>query len=142
MIKKKKIGWQKYEDVLENQLHSPFVQDVMLQLQEQEQAIIRDLIETGDYEEMQQEYGETMSVQTPAVQVSEDLLKEAAVLSSFDCWIGHSNFNITETIKNELEKTSGVEVLKIQSRYRFFIGVGRMFDFQDVRKEIESSLLK
>tara|TARA_R100000995_G_scaffold70108_1_gene38698 strand:- start:604 stop:1032 length:429 start_codon:yes stop_codon:yes gene_type:complete len=142
MIKKKKIGWQKYEDVLENQLHSPFVQDVMLQLQEQEQAIIRDLIETGDYEEMQQEYGETMSVQTPAVQVSEDLLKEAAVLSSFDCWIGHSNFNITETIKNELEKTSGVEVLKIQSRYRFFIGVGRMFDFQDVRKEIESNLLK
>jgi len=142
MSKKKKIGWQKYEDVLENQLHSPFVQEVMLQLQEQEQAIIRDLIETGDYEEMQKEYGEAIPVQSPAVQVSEDLLKEAAVLASFDCWIGHSNFDITETIKDELEETSGVEVLKIQSRYRFFIGVGKMFDFQDVRKEIESNLLK
>jgi len=63
------------------------------------------------------------------------------VLSSFDCWIGHSNFDITESIKNKLEKTSGVEVLKIQSRYRFFIGVGRMFEFQDVRKNIEKTLL-
>lgn len=141
MSKKKKIGWQKYEDVLESQLHSPFVQEVMLQLQEQEQAIIRDLIETGDYEAMEQEYGEAVPVQSASVQVSEDLMKEAAVLANFDCWIGHSNFDITESIKDELEKTNGVEVLKIQSRYRFFIGVGRMFEFQSVRKEIENSLL-
>jgi hypothetical protein len=142
MSKKKKIGWQKYEDVLESQLHSPFVQEVMLQLQEQEQSIIRDLIETGDYEAMEQEYGEAVPVQSASVQVSEDLMKEAAVLANFDCWIGHSNFDITESIKDELEKTNGVEVLKIQSRYRFFIGVGRMFEFQSVRKEIENSLLK
>jgi len=141
MSKKKKIGWQKYEDVLESQLHSPFVQEVMLQLQEQEQSIIRDLIETGDYEAMEQEYGEAVPVQSASVQVSEDLMKEAAVLANFDCWIGHSNFDITESIKDELEKTNGVEVLKIQSRYRFFIGVGRMFEFQSVRKEIENSLL-
>tara|TARA_R100000406_G_scaffold7987_1_gene5419 strand:+ start:6446 stop:6877 length:432 start_codon:yes stop_codon:yes gene_type:complete len=141
MSKNKKIGWQKYEDVLESQLHSPFVQEVMLQLQEQEQAIIKDLIETGDYEEMEKEYTDVVPMHSPAVQISEDLLKEAAVLSSFDCWIGHSNFDITESIKNKLEKTSGVEVLKIQSRYRFFIGVGRMFEFQDVRKNIEKTLL-
>lgn len=141
MSKNKKIGWQKYEDVLESQLHSPFVQEVMLQLQEQEQAIIRDLIETGDYEAMEQDYTEAVPVQSSAVQISEELIKEAAVLANFDCWIGHSNFDITESIKNKLEKTSGVEVLKIQSRYRFFIGVGRMFEFQDVRKNIEKTLL-
>ena len=141
MSKNKKIGWQKYEDVLESQLHSPFVQEVMLQLQEQEQAIIRDLIETGDYEAMEQDYTEAVPVQSSAVQISEELIKEAAVLSNFDCWIGHSNFDITESIKDKLEKTSGVEVLKIQSRYRFFIGVGRMFEFQDVRKNIEKTLL-
>lgn len=141
MSKNKKIGWQKYEDVLESQLHSPFVQEVMLQLQEQEQAIIRDLIETGDYEAMEQDYTEAVPVQSSAVQISEELIKDAAVLANFDCWIGHSNFDITESIKNKLEKTSGVEVLKIQSRYRFFIGVGRMFEFQDVRKNIEKTLL-
>jgi hypothetical protein len=141
MSKNKKIGWQKYEDVLESQLHSPFVQEVMLQLQEQEQAIIRDLIETGDYEAMEQDYTEAVPVQSSAVQISEELIKEAAVLANFDCWIGHSNFDITESIKDKLEKTSGVEVLKIQSRYRFFIGVGRMFEFQDVRKNIEKTLL-
>ena len=113
----------------------------MLQLQEQEQAIIRDLIETGDYEAMEQDYTEAVPVQSSAVQISEELIKEAAVLANFDCWIGHSNFDITESIKDKLEKTSGVEVLKIQSRYRFFIGVGRMFEFQDVRKNIEKTLL-
>jgi len=32
--------------------------------------------------------------------------------------------------------------LKICSRYRFFIGIGRMFDFKNVRKNIENILLK
>ena len=39
--------------------------------------------------------------------------------------------------KTKLEKVRGVEVLKICSRYRFFLGVGQMFNFSDVRKEIE-----
>ena len=27
------------------------------------------------------------------------------------------------------------------SRYRFFIGIGKMFDFSDVRKEIEKAVI-
>ena len=43
-------------------------------------------------------------------------------------------------IKNILNTIDGVEVLKICSRYRFFIGVGKMFDFSEVRKNIEKEL--
>ena len=62
--------------------------------------------------------------------------------SSFDCWMGHTNFNITQETLDNLNKMEGVEVLKICSRYRFFIGIGRMFDFTEVRKSIEDSLTK
>ena len=52
----------------------------------------------------------------------------------------YTNFNITEDVKEELNKTEGVEVLKIVSRYRFFVGIGKMFNFKEVRKDIEENL--
>ena len=60
---------------------------------------------------------------------------------SFDCWLGHTNFNLTEEIKEGLNKVDGIEVLKICSRYRFFVGIGKMFDFSDVRERIEKDIL-
>jgi uncharacterized secreted protein with C-terminal beta-propeller domain len=64
------------------------------------------------------------------------------MITNFDCWIGHTNFDITNDTKKILDATEGVEVLKIFSRYRFFIGVGKMFKFQNVRNNIEKELLK
>jgi len=60
----------------------------------------------------------------------------------FNFWMGHTNFDITNDTKKILDATEGVEVLKIFSRYRFFIGVGKMFKFQNVRNNIEKELLK
>ena len=48
---------------------------------------------------------------------------------------------VTNNIKETLDTAEGVEILKINSRYRFFIGVGKMFDFKDVRTNIEEKLL-
>ena len=59
----------------------------------------------------------------------------------FDCWIGHANFDITPSVRNSLEEIPGVEVLVILTRYRFFIGIGRMFHFRDVRVNIEKFIL-
>jgi hypothetical protein len=44
-------------------------------------------------------------------------------------------------VKNILDSTAGVEVLKVLSRYRFFIGIGKLFDFKEVRKNIEEELI-
>ena len=59
----------------------------------------------------------------------------------WDCWIGLTNFSITNSIKDVLKNdVEGVEALKILGRYTFFVGVARLFDFKDVRKDIESKL--
>jgi len=61
--------------------------------------------------------------------------------NQFDCWIGHANFDITPSVRDALEEIAGVEVLVILTRYRFFIGIGRMFNFRDVRVTIEKEIL-
>ena len=58
----------------------------------------------------------------------------------WDCWMGHTNFDITKSISNIIEITSGIEALRILSRYSFFIGIGKLFDIKDVRRDIEKEL--
>jgi hypothetical protein len=36
-----------------------------------------------------------------------------------------------------MEEVPGVEAFKIMSRYRFFIGIAQLFNFRDVRQEIQ-----
>ncbi len=130
MKKTKKIGWQKYEDIIESQIKSPlatmFFNAMGLNTEEQEKENFSD------------EEGENSQV---LITVPESLSNEIQLTANFDCWIGHTNFNITEEVKDKINKTEGVEILKIYSRYRFFVGVGRMFDFKDVRKNIEEQLI-
>ena len=120
-MSKRTIGWQKYEDVLENQLSSPLVR---IMLEQTIQAI-------NDSE--QQEFiapPESEGAETHVIGMSEDIAQDAALASNFDCWVGHTNFNITEEIKTALNTVDGVEVLKICSRYRFFVGIGKMFNLR------------
>jgi hypothetical protein len=58
----------------------------------------------------------------------------------FDCWIGHTNFPITHKEKYILNNIDGVEILRIMSRYRFFVGIGKLFSLTDVRPKIEIAL--
>ena len=58
----------------------------------------------------------------------------------FDCWMGYTNFDITEDVKNSIESVPGVELLVVLTRYRFFIGVAKLFKFRDVRVSIEQFL--
>ena len=127
----KQIGWQKYEDVLEQQLQSPLLQSFY------------DSFNSFDEEEFTEEELQSMQdVEQPqqVIPVDSKLMESVTLTSNFDCWMGHTNFNITDNIKEELNRVDGVEVLKICSRYRFFVGVGKMFKFSNVRKNIENAL--
>ncbi len=80
-----------------------------------------------------------MSLHTPVgLYPIESMLKPS---DRWDCWFGYTNFTITNRIKeilnNEIE---GVESLKICGKYTFFIGVGKMFDISDVRKQVLSKI--
>ena len=134
---KKKIGWQKYEDLIEKQMSSPLLKTIIQQMivySEEED-------EEDEYEEMEAYKQANATSNMPILPISKELMDDMAMLSNFDCWIGHANFDITKEIKSKLNKTEGVELLKVFSRYRFFVGIGKMFDFKEVRKNIEKNII-
>tara|TARA_R100000008_G_C3547637_1_gene148484 strand:+ start:106 stop:552 length:447 start_codon:yes stop_codon:yes gene_type:complete len=138
MNKSQVIGWQKYEDIIESNVNSPLI-DMIYQSMSK-------VIDFGSQEDealdtADEQFASHQEAQLPVMlNFDETLASEIALANTFDCWIGHTNFNVTEKVKNELDSIDGVEMLKVFSRYRFLIGVGRMFNFADVRKNIENTL--
>ena len=128
----KKIGWQKYEALLEEQMSSTLIMDLLkAQADDDEEMAYRDPEDIDD--------DDPSGIMIP---MSSKFVEDAMMITNFDCWLGHTNFDITPDIKKALDKTEGVELLKVMSRYRFFIGVGKMFEFAKVRKSIETELTK
>jgi len=59
----------------------------------------------------------------------------------FDCWVAHTNFPITQEISDIIDnQIEGIGAFKVMSKYRFFIGVERLFSFSDVRQQIQRVL--
>jgi hypothetical protein len=138
---KQKIGWQKYEDMLEQQMQSPLLSSLYKSLYENTAEDITDKFTEEEIEEIFEAQGEQPYAESIMIPVDDKLVQSVNLVASFDCWMGHTNFNITEEVKTKLNSTEGVEVLKILSRYRFFVGIGRMFDFKDVRRKIERTVI-
>ena len=136
-----KIGWQKYESLIEEQLSSTFLSDIFNKIAAEE--IEEEAEQETTYESAYEDQEEAMVSPSPAkLSLNSKLMEDIGMITNFDCWIGHTNFNITPEIKNHLDSVKGIEILKIFSRYRFFIGIGKMFDFKSVRTGIEELLLK
>ena len=137
-----KIGWQKYEDFLDKQINSPAIDNIMQSITAKAQEV-----ETEEYQEDSaykdsSEYTDEESDSQPMMfPMSAQFFQDLSLLSTYDCWLGHTNFDITPVIKNKLDNIEGIEILKICSRYRFFIGLGRMFKFADVRTSVENAII-
>lgn len=58
----------------------------------------------------------------------------------FKLWMGHTNFNLSKSVVAMIQRVDGVELLRIISRYRFIIGIGRAFDTLEVKRNIEYSI--
>lgn len=58
----------------------------------------------------------------------------------FNFWLGHTNFSITESIKNMIEKSEGIEILDVFTRYRFRIAIGKCFVDSDVMSAINEKV--
>ena len=65
---------------------------------------------------------------------------KANPIKQLDCWTGHTNFDITKSVQHKIEHIRGIELLMVLSRYRFFVGVGKLFDFKSVRHKLEKSV--
>ncbi len=78
-----------------------------------------------------------MAVRTPLGQYNP--YESMAPTKMFDCWICHTNFDISGC-ENVLDNVEGIEVLKVMTRYRIFIGIGKMFSLTDIRPKVELCL--
>ena len=58
----------------------------------------------------------------------------------YKLWVGHTNFDITAKIISDIENIKGVEILKVWTRYRFWLGIGNLFDVEKVQIEIENKI--
>ena len=58
----------------------------------------------------------------------------------WDCWMCYTNFDLTNEIIEVLEDVNGIEALKPLGRYTFFVGIAKMFNTSEVRKEIEDTI--
>jgi|TARA_R110000765_G_scaffold210503_3_gene315699 hypothetical protein len=125
----KKIAWERWdEDVIEQEIAEDFYSGQTDE--DDEDGVMQDAIMFLD---------KIPSLVTTPMGMYQ-LHDKMNIMNQFDCWMGYTNFDITESVKDIIENTEGVELLNIMTRYRFFIGVGKLFDFSDVRVEIERSI--
>lgn len=59
----------------------------------------------------------------------------------FNFWVGHTNFNLSKSVVDIIEKCEGVELLDIFTRYRFRVGIGKCFNDSDTMKTIMDSVI-
>ena len=52
----------------------------------------------------------------------------------------HTNFDITTSAMTSIETISGIEILRVWTRYRAWVGFGNLFDVDLVKKNIENVL--
>lgn len=132
MFKSRKIAWENWNVLEEESLNNDHHIDEEEYIEQDEESIegmthLHPLMMLG-----------MRNIETPIGVFNENSLLKPS--SRWDCWIGHTNFDITKNILDAIEDTPGVEALKAMGRYSFFIGVARLFNIKDVRKEIETTL--
>ena len=120
----KKIQWLKWEDPL-----TPNKDDIDL--------------ETKSHKDSFKEFDDSEERHVRLVVGPYGLLplnENAVTAKLYKLWVGHCNFEITDTVKEKIESVAGVEVLRIWTRYRFWLGVANLFDDSDVQSNIEKLL--
>ena len=58
----------------------------------------------------------------------------------YKLWVAHTNFDITESVVETVEEIPGVEILRVWTRYRMWIGIANLFDTTEVQKAIDYAL--
>lgn len=68
------------------------------------------------------------------------LTEDNSPSANFNLWVGHANFDIGPEEMEAIETAPGVELLRVWSRYRIWVGVGLNFESGPVLEEIERRL--
>ena len=124
-MSEKKIAWEKWDtDLIEEEILEG------MDFQEDDEEMMDEAIK------LMQKIPKLISTPMGIYQLHDKMNP----VKQFDCWTGYTNFDITTSVQSKIETIEGVELLAILSRYRFFLGVGKLFKFKNVRAAIEKGL--
>lgn len=130
------IVWEKWVDPIGLEQENQYEENFFEEEDEEESAILDQT--SADFDDPKKPPKSIRVLSTPMGFIPMDQTMPAGKIFNF--WMGHANFNITKPIAYIIEKTDGVETLDIYTRYRFRIGVGKLFDDGDVMREINSQI--
>lgn len=137
MSKEIKIVWQKWFD--------PLGQDDLENLSDDTENTLEPEYYEEEIEQEIPEEEETHFYRTPTKVIMTPMgmipyNENTASNKIFNFWMGHTNFDINAHICLLLEQQQGVETLDIFTRYRFRIGIGKLFDAKTVMYEINQKV--
>lgn len=66
--------------------------------------------------------------------------QDSQMLQTLNLWIGHCNVGITNKLVELIENVDGVETLDIISKYRFRVGIGKLFEEKKVKTTISDTI--
>jgi hypothetical protein len=115
-----------------------------LGLESIEDAMLSEVEEVSEYEKHEEDRydfggGNTKLMPTPfglaVIDNSVNPFKNMQLLQF------HTNFPITHEVKDIIEETPGIEILKILTQYRGVISVAKLFNSTEVRREVGNRLI-
>jgi len=127
MTAKSKIAWERWDEDL---LHEEIIDNLSIDMEDTDEELADEAME------LMSKIPKLISTPLGIFQ----LYDKMSPMKQFECWMGYTNCNITGQVQKDIENVEGVELLSIISRYRFFIGVGKLFNFKTVRIDVENLL--
>lgn len=88
-------------------------------------------------EELKEEFAKTLSMTPFGIFKVDDSMHP---FKQFKIWMGHTNFKLTKPIIHKMKQINGIELLRVITRHRFIVGIGKAFEPLTVRKNIEESI--
>jgi len=136
----KKVSWEKWRDPFtddDNHFIAPESFDVDNDNEDEDEVVkeINELLDESAIEIMQTPM-KVVITQMGLV----PLMEHSFPSKIFKFWTGHTNFDITPSIASKIENIPGVETLSIFTRYRFRIGIGKMFKDRDVMYKVQEAV--
>lgn len=123
----KKIEWIKWRDPLKHDQDENF-----------EMQSFKDSYEANKFDDQEDDSKHVRVIAGPYGVIP--LPEHGLCGSQYKMWVMHTNFNVTASIAEKINRCAGVEILKIWTRYRCWIGFGNLFDVEKIQEQIEISL--
>lgn len=135
---KKKNRIEKYFDEYDAKLNKkalPINKFPHIEFEKFDPTITQNVVQSSDSEnEYQDGYGENIQNVTKKIVISQD----SQLLQTLNLWVANCDVKLKNNFIPMIKDIDGVETLDFISRYRFRVGIGKLFDENIVKEKISN----